>query len=331
MDEACPAPGVRSFAPGFLDLGEAGCGSRNQLLFEGLRCSRAGLPVMLRRMSQDALWMGRYRHRQSRALCSVRVRDATVLPHAQSEVELIDDPFCDPQGDGVSQARSCPAKETLSLAEFERSYAPELPLRPGKVIGIGRNFVDHAKELHHEVPTEPLLFFKPSTALLLDGASLRLPREVGRIDMEAELVLVIGRPGRHIKAAQAQDHVGALVMGNDLSARELQKSQPRWVRAKGADGFAPLGQWLRVCNALPPQDLRVRGWLDDELVQDAPISDFVFDIPTLLANISKTMTLETGDLIFTGTPAGVRPLSAGQQSRVQAQGMCLAGVCTRFE
>lgn len=282
-------------------------------------------------MNQDALWVGRYRHRQSRALCSVRVLDASALPHAQSQAEIIEDPFFDPRGDAVALSRSLPAKETLSLAELERSHEPALALRPGKVIGIGRNFVDHAKELRNEVPTEPLLFFKPSSALILDGASLALPTKVGRIDMEAELVLVVGRPGRHIQAERAQEHVGALVMGNDLSARELQQSQPRWVRAKGGDGFAPLGQWLRVCAALPPQDLRVRGWLDDELVQDAPISDFVFDIPTLIANISETMTLETGDLIFTGTPAGVSPLAAGQQSRVQAQGLCLSGVCTRFE
>lgn len=260
----------------------------------------------------------------------MRVSDVTQLPQAQSQVELIDDPFTNPEQDAVARATSCPAKETMLLSELERSYAPALPLRPGKIIGVGRNFVDHAKELNNEVPAEPLLFFKPSTALLLDNASLQLPTDIGRIDMEAELVLVIGRPGRRIPAERAQEHVGALVMGNDLSARELQKSQPRWVRAKGGDGFAPIGQWLRVSRALPPSELRVRGWLDDALVQDAPISDFVFDIPTLIANISETMTLEAGDLIFTGTPAGVSPLQAGRESRVEAQGMCLSGVRTRF-
>lgn len=281
-------------------------------------------------MTQDALWIGRYRHRQTRELCSLRVRESSVLPHPQSQVEIIEDPFLDPEGDAVALAKACPAAQTLTLAEFEKSHEPALPLRPGKVIGIGRNFVDHAKELRNEVPTEPLLFFKPSSALLRDGDELSLPTQIGRIDMEAELVLVIGKSGRYIEAKNAQDHIGALVMGNDLSARELQKSQPRWVRAKGGDGFAPIGQWLRVQRALPPKDLRVRGWLDDELVQDGPISDFVFDIPALLENISQTMTLECGDLIFTGTPAGVSPLAAGRQSRVEAQGMCLAGVSTRF-
>lgn len=286
---------------------------------------------MVAGMINDALWIGRYRHQQSGTLCSVRVSDVSQLPQAQSQVDLIEDPFLDPRGDALARAKACPAQATMTLAQLERTHAPALPLRPGKVIGIGRNFVDHAKELSNPVPTEPLLFLKPSSALVLDGEPVKLPAQIGRIDMEAELVLVIGRPGRWIPRDRAVEHIGALVMGNDLSARALQKSQPRWVRAKGGDGFAPLGQWLRVCDALPPQDLRVQGWLDDELVQDAAISDLVFDIPHLIENISQTMTLETGDLIFTGTPAGVRPLTKGSQSKVQAQGLCLAGVCTRFD
>lgn len=279
-------------------------------------------------MAQDALWIGRFRHRKTRSLCSVRVQDTERLPDAQSLVQVIADPFADPEQDAVELAQRAPILKECSLEALRLDYEAVVPLRPGKIIGVGRNFADHAKELKNEVPKQPLLFFKPPTALLLDGHPLHLPTQVGRIDMEAELVVVIGKPGVKILKDKALEHIGGLVMGNDISARDLQKSQPRWVRAKGGDGFAPLGQWIRVSRQAPPSQLRVQGWRDGERVQDAPIANFVFDIPTLIADISRTMTLEAGDLIFTGTPAGVSPLTPGVETRVEAQGMCLSGVRT---
>lgn len=279
-------------------------------------------------MLENPIWIGRFCHKRTKELCSVRVNDTQNLPELTSLAEVIEDPFADPQGDAVSRACVAKAQRACSLSDLLSEHEPALPLRPGKIIGIGRNFAEHAKELNNEVPAQPLLFFKPSTSLLRDGDTLGLRPEVGKVDMEAELVVVIGRGGKMIDKAQAVSHVGGLVMGNDISARELQKSQPRWVRAKGTDGFAPLGQWIRVARELPPADLRVQGWMGETKVQDAAISNLVFDIPTLIANISETMTLEAGDLIFTGTPAGVSPLQSGLSTRVSAQGLCLAGVCT---
>lgn len=283
-------------------------------------------------MSSDSIWIGRMRHKESGAYCCLRIAEATQLPHEGSRADRIANPFAESfagaTSDAVERARAAPAIETRSLQEYSKEYIPALPLRPGKIIGIGRNFSAHARELNNEVPAQPLLFLKPSSALLLDGEPLELPRDVGRIDMEAELVVVIGKEGRKISVQDAGSHVGGLLMGNDISARALQKAHPRWVRAKGADGFAPIARWIRMERGLPPQELRVQGFVDDCQLQDAPISHFVFDIPTLIAEISSTMRLEAGDLLFTGTPAGVCELSPGQRTRVQAEGLLLAGVST---
>lgn len=283
-------------------------------------------------MSGDCFWMGRMRHKESGAYCCLRVEDGSCLPSEHSKADRIADPFAQSfagsKSDAVERARAAPAIESRRLGEYSPEFVPALPLRPGKMIGIGRNFSAHARELNNEVPTQPLLFFKPSSALLLDGEPLELPRGIGRVDMEAELVVVIVKEGRNISIQDAKAHVGGLLMGNDISARALQKAHPRWVRAKGADGFAPLARWIRMERGLPPQTLRVQGFVDDRQVQDAPISQFVFDLPTLIADISSTMRLEAGDLIFTGTPAGVCELSVGQCTRVEAEGLLLAGVRT---
>jgi 2-keto-4-pentenoate hydratase/2-oxohepta-3-ene-1,7-dioic acid hydratase in catechol pathway len=144
--------------------------------------------------------------------------------------------------------------------------------------------------------------------------------------MESELVVVIGRRARDVEPERAWQYVGGYTLGNDVSNRDLQRDDKQWTRAKGFDGFGPLGPMLRLTEpgwVLPVSELRIRGYLDDERVQDGSLGDMIFDIPTLLAHITQCMTLEPGDLIFTGTPAGVSALSPGNLCRVELAGMAL--------
>jgi 2-keto-4-pentenoate hydratase/2-oxohepta-3-ene-1,7-dioic acid hydratase in catechol pathway len=169
------------------------------------------------------------------------------------------------------------------------------------------------------------LFTKPASALLASGAPLDLPRGFERIDMEAELVVVIGREGRNFAAQHALDHVAGYTLGNDVSCRDYQKKDKQWTRAKGFDGFAPLGPFVRLVapsTAVAPE-LRVQGLVDGERKQDAPLADMIFAIPTVLAYIAACMTLEPGDLVFTGTPEGVSALTPGCVTSVTTTGTAL--------
>ncbi|MBC8068284.1 MAG: fumarylacetoacetate hydrolase family protein [Deltaproteobacteria bacterium] len=203
-------------------------------------------------------------------------------------------------------------------------------MRPGKIICVGRNYAAHARELGNEVPEEPLLFSKPASALLAAGTALELPRGYERIDMEAELVVVIGRAGRGFARERALDHVAGYVLGNDVSCRDLQKRDKQWTRAKGFDGFAPIGPLVRMHPpgvALDPA-VRVQGFISGALRQDAPIADMIFDIATVLSYIAACMTLEPGDLIFTGTPEGVSELLPGSSTEVACEGVVLGRLTT---
>jgi 2-keto-4-pentenoate hydratase/2-oxohepta-3-ene-1,7-dioic acid hydratase in catechol pathway len=234
------------------------------------------------------------------------------------------DPFADPDGDPWVGAAAAPVAGGFDGPLFALQPAP--PVRPRKVVGVGRNFGAHARELGNEVPTTPLLFLKAPTCLIATGEPIVLPRGYERIDMEAELVVVVGRRARSVPAERAFEHVAGYTLGNDVSNRDLQQRDGQWTRAKGHDGFGPLGPWIRLAppgSALAPTGLRIRGYLDGELRQDAELSDLIFDIPTLIAHISESMTLEPGDLVFTGTPAGVCALSPGQRCRVELQGLAL--------
>ena len=205
------------------------------------------------------------------------------------------------------------------------------PLAPQKVFGIGRNYRAHARELGNEVPTTPLSFFKPPSCLQPSGAALALPRGYERIDMESELVVVIGRRARSIAASDAWDYVGGYALGNDVSCRDLQRSDKQWTRAKGFDGFGPVSAFVRVVEpgwVLPVETLEIVGYLDDLEVQRGSLAAMVFSIPTLLEHLSACMTLEVGDLVFTGTPAGVSALSPGQVVRVELEGLDLGRLVT---
>jgi 2-keto-4-pentenoate hydratase/2-oxohepta-3-ene-1,7-dioic acid hydratase in catechol pathway len=194
------------------------------------------------------------------------------------------------------------------------------PILPSKVVGVGRNYAAHAAELGNEVPTEPLLFLKPSTTVIGPGDAIRLPLQSSQVEHEAELAVVINARGaREVSRERALDSVFGYTIANDVTARDLQKKDPQWTRAKGFDSFAPLGPWIDT--TVDPADLRVTAEVDGELRQDGRTSQFVFDVATLVSYISHVMTLLPGDVILTGTPAGVGPLAAGQSVTVAVEGL----------
>jgi 2-keto-4-pentenoate hydratase/2-oxohepta-3-ene-1,7-dioic acid hydratase in catechol pathway len=194
------------------------------------------------------------------------------------------------------------------------------PILPSKVVGVGRNYAEHAAELGNEVPTEPLLFLKPSTTVIGPGDAIRLPLQSQQVEHEAELAVVINARGaREVSRERALDSVFGYTIANDVTARDLQKKDPQWTRAKGFDSFTPIGPWIDT--DVDAADLRVTGEVDGELRQDGRTSQFVFDIATLVSYISHVMTLLPGDVILTGTPAGVGPLKPGQSVTISVEGI----------
>jgi len=195
-----------------------------------------------------------------------------------------------------------------------------LPHKPSKIICVGRNYAKHAAELGNEVPAEPLIFLKPPSSLIDAGEAIVLPHGVGRVDFEGEIGVVIGLRGRRIPEKDAWAAVGALVPVNDVSARDLQKSDGQWSRAKGFDTFCPVGTPVPLAD-VDLDALGVVTRVNGEVRQDAPASDMVFPIPFLVAHVSRIMTLEPGDLILTGTPDGVGPLAPGDRVEVRVTGV----------
>lgn len=282
-------------------------------------------------------WIGRASLPGESAVRSVRITTNGRAPTGDDTATEIADPFAsalpatggDGHGDPWQLAHDLPARQGGVRAPLgELVLRP--PVRPGKIVCVGRNYAAHAKEMGNDVPTEPLLFTKPASALLVGGDALQLPRGFERIDMEAELVVVIGRAARGLDRGDALRHVAGYALGNDVSCRDLQKLDKQWTRAKGFDGFAPIGPFVRMHppgEALPGE-VRVQGFIDDELRQDAPLSAMIFDIPYVLAYIAACMTLEPGDLVYTGTPEGVSALAPGLTTSVTTLGFDLGRLST---
>ncbi len=189
--------------------------------------------------------------------------------------------------------------------------------RPGKIVGIGRNYREHAAELGNVVPTRPLLFLKPPTAVIGDGDTIVLPLESERVEYEAEIAVVIGRRIRRVSEAQALAAVAGITCLNDVTARDLQRSEEQWTRAKGFDTFCPVGPRVTPLDPARLSELEVRCRVNGVDRQRGRARDMVFGIAALVAFVSQTMTLEPGDLIATGTPAGVGPLTAGDVVEVE--------------
>jgi 2-keto-4-pentenoate hydratase/2-oxohepta-3-ene-1,7-dioic acid hydratase in catechol pathway len=186
------------------------------------------------------------------------------------------------------------------------------PTVPTKIIGVGRNYVAHAEEHDAAVPAEPLLFLKPPSSVVSHGGAIVLPAESERVEHEGELAVVIGRTGRDIAEEDAWRFVLGVTCANDVTARDLQRADPQWTRGKGFDTFCPVGPWLVVGLAESRvADLEVACRVNGELRQQGRTSRMVFSVAQLIAYTSSVMTLEPGDLILTGTPSGVGPLTSG--------------------
>jgi len=191
--------------------------------------------------------------------------------------------------------------------------------RPGKIVCVGRNYRDHAKEMGNEVPKEPLIFLKPSSSVIASGEAIVLPQQSTHVEHEGEIGVVIGKTLRRATGEEARKAVGKIIAANDVTARDLQRSDSQWTRAKGFDTFCPLGE-----PGDPPDDLanltvvtRVNGVER----QRGKGSDMVFSIPDVLAYVSHIMTLDPGDLVLTGSPAGVGKLSPGDEVEVEVLGV----------
>jgi len=194
------------------------------------------------------------------------------------------------------------------------------PCQSTKIVAIGRNYVEHAREHQAEVPAEPLIFLKPPSALLAHRRPIILPPQSNRVEHEAELAVVVGKRARHVSQADAWAYVLGVTCANDVTARDLQRSDGQWSRAKGFDTFCPLGPWIET--GLTPQQigsLNIVCRVNGQLRQSGNTRDMVFDIPHLIAHISAAMTLEPGDVILTGTPAGVGPLNLGDTVEVEIE------------
>ena len=193
--------------------------------------------------------------------------------------------------------------------------------RPGKIVCVGRNYVDHAKELGNPVPVEPLIFLKPPSSLIGTGDSIVYPTLTQNLNFEGELGVVIGARARHIPAADADKYIFGYTCVNDVTARDLQKKDGQFTRGKGFDTFCPVGPWIVPKEEVSLKELRVHTVLDGEVKQDAPITDMIFPVSAIIAFVTQFMTLEPGDLIATGTPSGVGPMQAGSTVSIEINGV----------
>ena len=192
------------------------------------------------------------------------------------------------------------------------------PILPSKVVCVGKNYAAHVEEMKTgEAPEEPLLFLKPSTSVIGPGDAIRIPAGSTNVHHEVELAVVIGARGaRHVTPEQALSSVFGYTIGNDVTERDMQRSDGQWTRAKGFDSFCPLGPWIETDLAglgKDPADLEITCTVDGELRQKGRTSQLLFDVPTLISYISQVMTLLPGDVVLTGTPSGVGPIRPGQR------------------
>lgn len=193
------------------------------------------------------------------------------------------------------------------------------PCEPSKVVAVGLNYRDHAEETGHPIPEEPLLFIKPSTAVIGPGEPIRLPQASQRVDYEAELAVVIGKRAYCVPEEKALEHVWGYTCLNDVTARDLQAKDVQWTRSKSFDTFCPLGPW--IVEGLDPSDLRVEGLLNGEIRQSSRTSNLIFPVPRLISFVSHIMTLLPGDVIATGTPSGIGPVNKGDRFQVRIEGI----------
>lgn len=217
--------------------------------------------------------------------------------------------------------------EGLPFSQFSRREA-DIPLKdvrllppiePTKIVCVGRNYLAHAREHDAEVPEVPLIFLKPPSTLIADGDTIILPPQSQQVEHEAELAVVIGKPGRWIPPEEARDHIFGFTIANDVTARDLQFRDGQWTRGKGFDTFCPLGPWIET--EFDPADALITCHVNDEMRQMTSTRDMVFNVRQLIAFASSVMTLEVGDILLTGTPSGVGVLQDGDVVQITIEGI----------
>ncbi len=231
------------------------------------------------------------------------------------------------EGDEVAVLKLSPFKGLMESGEtFNINEVKILaPVMPGKIVGVGLNYREHAREMGKELPEEPLIFLKPSTAVIGPGENIFLPGISKRVDYEGELGVVIKKACRNVSVEEAAECIFGYTCFNDVTARDLQKKDVQYTRAKSFDSFAPIGPFVET--DLSPDELVIRTFLNGELKQESPTSDMIFNVYQLVSFISSVMTLLPGDVIATGTPPGVGPLSPGDKISIEIEGI---GTLTNF-
>ena len=209
-----------------------------------------------------------------------------------------------------------PAEKSLKLSDV-KLLAPVIPRI--KVVCIGKNYADHAAEMDSEVPSEPIIFIKPNTSVIGPNELIIWPRMSERVDYEAELAIVIGRICKEVPASKAKDVIYGYTLANDVTARDLQKKDGQWSRAKGFDTFCPLGPWIET--EFIPGDQKITSTLNGEVKQSSMLSEMIFKVPQIVEFVTNVMTLLPGDVILTGTPAGIGPMPSGASITVAIDGL----------
>ena len=209
-----------------------------------------------------------------------------------------------------------PAEKSLKLSDV-KLLAPVIPR--SKVVCIGKNYADHAAEMDSEVPNEPIIFIKPNTSVIGPNEVIIWPRMSERVDYEAELAIVIGRICKEVPASKAKDVIYGYTLANDVTARDLQKKDGQWSRAKGFDTFCPLGPWIET--EFVPGDQKITSTLNGEVKQSSMLSAMIFKVPQIIEFVTNVMTLLPGDVILTGTPAGIGPMPSGASITVAIDGL----------
>jgi len=209
-----------------------------------------------------------------------------------------------------------PTESKVSLSDV-RLLAPVIPR--SKVVCVGKNYADHAAEMGSDVPKEPVIFLKPNTSVIGPNDTIQWPRMSERVDFEGELAVVISRICKDVPAEKVNDVIFGYTVGNDVTARDLQKVDGQWNRAKGFDTFCPLGPWIET--EFTPGSQKIITTLNGEVKQSEPLSSMNFKIPEIIQFISSVMTLLPGDVILTGTPAGIGPMPAGSEVTVLIEGI----------
>jgi 2-keto-4-pentenoate hydratase/2-oxohepta-3-ene-1,7-dioic acid hydratase in catechol pathway len=209
-----------------------------------------------------------------------------------------------------------PLDKTLKLSDV-KLLAPVLPR--SKVVCVGKNYADHAAEMDSVVPSEPIIFIKPNTSVIGPNETIVWPKMSERVDHEAELAIVIGRICKEVPAAKYKDVIFGYTIANDVTARDLQKKDGQWSRAKGFDTFCPLGPWIET--EFVPADQLISATLNGQVKQSANLSEMIFKIPQIIEFVTNVMTLLPGDVILTGTPAGIGPMPVGSTISVAIDGL----------